>query len=95
MIFELKTKCLSMFNITIEDNPPLLFNITNSDIERGEMIFDLPDDIISSILYDVCSVNAMISGSNHIGQSPSVDIQPPSDHGIEHTSTAYTLYIFT
>ena len=58
------------------------------------MIFDLPDDIISSMLYDVCSMNGMISGSNHIGQSPSVDIQPPSDHGIEHTS-AYTLYIFT
>ena len=68
MIFELKTKCLSIFNITIEDNPPLLFNVTSSDIERGEMIFDLPDDIISSMLYDVCSVNAMISGSNHIGQ---------------------------
>ena len=94
-MFELGTECLlSSFTIIIQDNVPISFNVANSDIERGEMIFDLPDDIISSMLYDVCSVNAMISGSNHIGQSPSVDIQPPPDHGIEHTS-AYTLYIFT
>ena len=95
-MFELGTECLlSSFTIIIQDNVPISFNVTSSDIERGEMIFDLPDDIISSMLYDVCSVNAMISGSNHIGQSLSVDIQPPSDHGIEHISTAYTLYIFT
>ena len=93
-MFELETECLSVFIIIIEDIIQTSFNVTSSDIERGEMIFDLPDDIISSMLYDVCSVNAVISGSNHIGQSPSVDIQPPSDHGIEHTS-AYTLYIFT
>ena len=94
-MFELETECpLSSFTIIIQDNVPISFNVTSSDIERGEMIFDLPDDIISSMLYDVCSVNGIISGSNHIGQSLSVDIQPPSDHGIEHTS-AYTLYIFT
>ena len=90
-MFELETECLSVFIIIIEDIIQTSFNVTSSDIERGEMIFDLPD----GSMYDVCSVNAMISGSNHIGQSPSVDIQPPSDHGIEHTSTAYTLYIFT
>ena len=94
-MFELETECLlSSFTIIIQDNVPISFNVTSSDIGIGEMIFDLPGDIISSMLYDVCSVNAMISGSNHIGQSPSVDIQPSSDHGIEHTS-AYTLYIFT
>ena len=78
-MFELGTECLlSSFTIIIQDNVPISFNVTSSDIERGEMIFDLPD----GSMYDVCSVNAMISGSNHIGQSLSVDIQPPSDHGI-------------
>ena len=99
-MFELEIECLlSSFTIIIQDNVPISFNVTSSDIERGEMIFDIPDDIISSILYDVCSVNAMISGSNHIGQSLSVtvDIQPPSDHGIVYMNThlLHTHSIFT
>ena len=97
-MFELGTECLlSSFTIIIQDNVSISFNVTSSDIERGEMIFDLPDDIISSMLYDVCSVNAMISGSNHIGQSLSVDIQPPSDHGIVYMNThlLHTHSIFT
>ena len=77
MIFELGAECLlSVFNITIDNNIPrsqISLNVTGSDIERGNVTFDLP--LIPSVA--VCSVVGVVSGGNDIGQSEPVDIHLP------------------
>ena len=75
MLFEqVEAECpLSVFIITI-GTIQFSLNVTSSDIERGNVTFDLPLNI-SSVA--VCSVVGVVSGVNDIGQSEPVDIHLP------------------
>ena len=61
-----------MFVITTGNNQTF-FDITSSDIERGEVTFDLPTDISMAI----CSVGGSVSGGSDIGESEAVGIHLP------------------
>ena len=74
MIFELGMECqLSEFIIIIGIYQTLK-DVTSSDINRGNVTFDLPLNISS---VDVCSLVGVVSGVNDIGQSEPVDIHLP------------------
>ena len=73
MFEQVEAECpLSVFNITI-GTIQFSLNVTGSDIERGNVTFDLP--LIPSVA--VCSVVGVVSGGNDIGQSEPVDIHLP------------------
>ena len=71
MFEQVEAECpLSVFNVTIGT----IHNVIGSDIERGNVTFDLSLSISS---VDVCSVVGVVTGGNAIGQSEPVDIHLP------------------
>ena len=74
MFEQVEAECpLSVFNITI-GTIQFSLNVTGSDIERGNVTFDLH---LSMSSVDVCSVVGVVSGGNDIGQSEAVAIHLP------------------
>ena len=65
-----------MFTVDIEGLRTVPFTVTTTDIESGEMSFDLPTGLLSGV--DVCSVRGVVFGGNQIGNSTTFEIQPPT-----------------
>ena len=71
-----------MFTVYIEGLRTVPFTVTTTDIESGEVNFDLPQDLLSGV--GVCSVRGVVFGGNHIGNSTTVGIQLPTGKPYDH-----------
>ena len=66
-----KKQCISELHIIINGHVNITYNVTSSDRERGEVTYDLSPYISPE---DVCSVGAVVYGSNDVGGSLPVNI---------------------
>ena len=66
-----KKQCISELHIIINGHINITFNVTNSERERGEVTYDLSPYVSPE---DVCSVEAVVYGSNDVGGSLPVNI---------------------